>query len=185
MAQGSYYDILGVSASAPVGAIRLAYREIARLTHPDFANGDLEKIDLFRKATEAYKTLSDPEKRKKYDRGHIGIRSVKDLFFKTDVGRRHMEAMLPSAPAAQRRGYDQVIVLDVEQHLLEEGGVVLCTLDSPYGESRTDVPIQIPVDAIKYPWCRVEQYGGKGKNGAQFGDLLILFRTKHSRVKQG
>lgn len=185
MAQGSYYDILGVSASADAEAIRQAYRAIARVNHPDFANEDPEKINLFRQATEAYKTLSDPEKRRRYDRGHVGIRSVQDLFFKTDAGKRQMEAMLPSAPAAQRRGRDQIMVVDVDQRLLKDGGVVSCSLVSPYGGAKTDVPIQIPTDAMLYPWCRVEQYGEKGKNGAQFGDLWILFRIKQGRVKQG
>ncbi len=49
-----WWDILGVSPSASVDAIKSAYRRVAKATHPDTApdgKGDTEK---FRKASEAY-----------------------------------------------------------------------------------------------------------------------------------
>lgn len=59
------YDILGVSSDASQEEIKKAYRKRARETHPD-ANGG--KDGDFAKVSEAYEILSDPEKRKEYDR---------------------------------------------------------------------------------------------------------------------
>lgn len=64
MADKSYYDVLGVSKSASQDEIKKAFRKLAQKHHPD-AGGDEE---TFKNINEAYEVLSDPEKRKQYDR---------------------------------------------------------------------------------------------------------------------
>ena len=59
----SYYDILGVKRDATDDQIKKAFRKLAAKYHPD-AGGDEQK---FKEVSEAYTTLSDPEKRKEYD----------------------------------------------------------------------------------------------------------------------
>jgi curved DNA-binding protein len=59
----NYYDILGVDRSATNEEIRKAFRKLAAKYHPD-AGGDEKK---FKEVSEAYTTLSNPEKRKEYD----------------------------------------------------------------------------------------------------------------------
>lgn len=59
----NYYDVLGVSKSASDEEIRKAFRRLAAKYHPD-AGGDEEK---FKEISEAYNTLSNPDKRKEYD----------------------------------------------------------------------------------------------------------------------
>ena len=60
-----YYDVLGLSPGASESEIKAAYRRLAREFHPDSGTpGDVER---FREVQEAYETLSDPEKRRRYD----------------------------------------------------------------------------------------------------------------------
>lgn len=58
-----YYEILGVDRHAEKDEIKKAYRELSKQHHPDHG-GDAEK---FKELSEAYSTLSDPEKRADYD----------------------------------------------------------------------------------------------------------------------
>jgi molecular chaperone DnaJ len=64
-----YYEILGVSRDATGEEIKKAFRRIARVTHPDANDGGPESAAAFREAAEAYEVLSDPERRRRYDRG--------------------------------------------------------------------------------------------------------------------
>lgn len=65
----NYYEVLGVSRDATGEEIKKAFRRIARATHPDSNGGDPESAAAFREAAEAYEVLSDPERRRRYDRG--------------------------------------------------------------------------------------------------------------------
>lgn len=58
-----YYSVLGVSKSASTSDIKKAYKKLAIEHHPD-RGGTKEK---FAEISEAYETLSDPEKRRAYD----------------------------------------------------------------------------------------------------------------------
>jgi len=70
MAKRDYYEILGVGRDADEAQIKSAYRRLARKVHPD-VNKSPDASQRFKEATEAYEVLSDPEKRKMYDRfGH-------------------------------------------------------------------------------------------------------------------
>ncbi len=87
----SYYDVLGVSKNASDDEIKEAYRDLAMEYHPD-RNPEKENAEeKFKEISEAYDVLSDPEKRKVYDRygkeglerrtGHSGGgRSAEDIF---------------------------------------------------------------------------------------------------------
>ena len=63
-----YYELLQISANAEPDTIHRVYRLLAPRFHPD----NLETGDegRFREITEAYHTLSDPEKRAQYDIVH-------------------------------------------------------------------------------------------------------------------
>ncbi len=61
------YEILEISESASSGAIKSAYRKLARKYHPDLNSGDASCIQKFKEITEAYEILSDNEKKKNYD----------------------------------------------------------------------------------------------------------------------
>ncbi len=63
----TFYDRLGVPKDATMGEIKLAWRTIAKATHPDLFPGDEEKRKRFIAAKEAYEVLSEPDKRRFYD----------------------------------------------------------------------------------------------------------------------
>ena len=58
-----HYSTLGISKDAGADDIKRAYRKLASQHHPD-KGGDTKK---FQEIEEAYRTLSDPEKRQQYD----------------------------------------------------------------------------------------------------------------------
>ena len=60
-----YYGILGVSPGAGMEEIKAAFREQAKLFHPD--SGAKADAERFRSVQEAYATLRDPYRRRAYD----------------------------------------------------------------------------------------------------------------------
>lgn len=73
MAQPDLYKILGVEKKASADEIKKAYRKLARQYHPDRNPGDERSEERFKEVQGAYDVLSDPEKRKQYDRGGLSF----------------------------------------------------------------------------------------------------------------
>lgn len=63
----NYYDILGVQENSGQDSIKKAYREMAKKYHPD-KNKDPNAEERFKKITEAYENIGEPNKRQEYDR---------------------------------------------------------------------------------------------------------------------
>src|SRR5215467_12792100 len=67
-----FYVILGVSRDASLTDLKRAYKRLARKFHPDINPGDRRAAAQFRQIAEAYETLSDPDRRRRYDAlGHM------------------------------------------------------------------------------------------------------------------
>jgi curved DNA-binding protein CbpA len=60
-----YYVVLGIAEDADDETIRSAFRALARRYHPDVGAGS-SPVE-FQRAREAYETLVDPERRRRYD----------------------------------------------------------------------------------------------------------------------
>jgi len=65
------YEILQVARTASADEIKKAYRKLAKKLHPDLNPGNKAVEQQFKEVSAAYDLLSDPEKRRRYDRGEI------------------------------------------------------------------------------------------------------------------
>ncbi len=68
-----YYNILGVDKKASKDEIKKAFYKLAHKYHPDKKEGDEAK---FKEVNEAYQTLSDENKRSKYDQYGSGFENM-------------------------------------------------------------------------------------------------------------
>jgi molecular chaperone DnaJ len=65
------YELLGLARGATLIEIKRSYRRLARKYHPDINPGDHAAEARFKEITRAYETLSDPERRVRYDAGAL------------------------------------------------------------------------------------------------------------------
>jgi len=65
--QRDYYEVLGVSPDATLEEIKKSYRRLVRKYHPDVHHDKKLAERAFVQISEAYRVLSDPERRRSYD----------------------------------------------------------------------------------------------------------------------
>jgi molecular chaperone DnaJ len=76
-----FYIVLGLEREATLSDIKRAYRRLARKLHPDINPGDRLAAAQFRQIAEAYETLSDPDRRHRYDTAGLGAPAAEATTF--------------------------------------------------------------------------------------------------------
>jgi DnaJ-class molecular chaperone len=65
------YEVLGVGKNADAGAIKSAYRRLAKKLHPDANKNDPKTAQRFAEVNSAYEILGEERKRRAFDAGEI------------------------------------------------------------------------------------------------------------------
>jgi curved DNA-binding protein CbpA len=90
-----YYNILSIPFSATEAEIKLAYRKMARLFHPDMHPEDPEGFTAkFQEITEAYETLSDAYKKQGYDqryRQYVLMEQTEEYYYEPETHHYYYE----------------------------------------------------------------------------------------------
>ncbi len=124
---GSFYDCLGIEPAASDKRIRQAYEDVLDTLEPDlsFAN-ELEDIGKRMRAvraslTEAYETLSDPERRRAYDRSLSSTSSdatnAADVLSSLTVAAKAQAANPPAAKTSPKAAQEaELYFLEANRH---------------------------------------------------------------------
>ncbi|WP_127471487.1 DnaJ C-terminal domain-containing protein [Thiomicrorhabdus aquaedulcis] len=187
-----YYAILGVSRTANEAEIKKAYRKMAAKWHPDKPTGDEAK---FKELSEAYETLSDPEKRAMYDQyganyqqrhssgfgGYEGGADFSDIFGSVFGGRGGAQGGFGQQQGRPRpqKGDDQTVRVMLSLEEAMDG--VERTINVQTGNARSQshsydtqpIKVRIPAGVLQDQKIRVKEKGFSGLNGGPSGDVLI------------
>jgi curved DNA-binding protein len=115
-----YYATLGVPRDASEQDIKKAFRKLARQYHPDVAKDKKAAEEKFKEINEAYEVLSDPEKRKKYDR--LGARWQEDAGFQPPPGWEGGGWTSPDGAQTQEFHFDGTGFSDFFEQFFGRGG---------------------------------------------------------------
>ena len=85
-----FYETLQVSPRADRDTIERVFRHLAKRYHPD--NKDSGNADTFTRIVEAYRVLTDPEERARYDITYERVRSTQWRIFDQDTTRSEVVA---------------------------------------------------------------------------------------------
>lgn len=188
-----YYKILGISKTASESEIKSAYRKLARKLHPDLNPNDASAQSKFQQINEANEVLSDPEKRKKYDKYGKDWEHAEE-FEKAkqqrqstrNTGRQQggedfssefsdfFESMYGAGSGSRGRqtrfrGQD----INAELHLgLRE---VYETKKQTLSVNGKSIRLTIPAGVENGQIIKIAGHGGPGVNGGPNGDLYLTF----------
>ncbi|MCF0069361.1 J domain-containing protein [Dyadobacter sp. CY261] len=195
MAFVDYYQILGLDKNADDKAIKNAYRKLARKYHPDLNPNDKEAQKKFQELNEANEVLSDPEKRKKYDKYGKDWQHSEE-FERARQSRRQagaqegqwysgndgggfsdfFESMFGSASGfggggrpARFRGQDYQAEIHLGLRDAYETHKQTLTVNGK------NIRITVPAGVENGQTIKIAGHGGPGSNGGPNGDLYITF----------
>lgn len=195
-----YYKILGISNyKASAEEIKQAYREQAKRYHPDVNTTSSFSEERFKDVNEAYKVLSTPASRRKYDRmwySHVGKKqkvnyeeskrskeSVFSDFFNMFFG----EKLQDKTKANEENKKNKKVALKGENIETE---INISILEAFYGQEKKislrtlngkmkTFTIKIPAGIRKNEKIRLMGQGKPGENGGRAGDLLIKVQIEN------
>ncbi|MBC2840040.1 DnaJ C-terminal domain-containing protein [Robiginitalea sp. SC105] len=194
-----YYKVLGIGQKASQKEIKSAYRKLARKYHPDLNPDDREAEQKFKQVNEAHEVLSDPEKRKKYDKygkdwQHAEefekagrSRSSGEPFgsYTYSQGSEHdfsdfFESMFGGFGGGRQSRRQGFRGPDLKANLELDLRDVYKTHKRTLTVGDRNIRITIPAGIEDGQTIKIAGYGGKGRNGGPDGDLFITFSLRNS-----
>jgi curved DNA-binding protein len=200
-----YYRILGVEKTATASDIKNAYRKLARKYHPDLNPKDANAKKNFQQINEANEVLSDPEKRKKYDKygkdwQHAGQfeNAKQDQEQSSDFrGQRYsraqsggdfsdfFESMFGGSANAGRNRQVKFRGEDYNAQLQLKLTDVYQSHKQTLSVNGKNIRITIPAGIENGQTIKISGHGGPGINGGPNGDLYITFTiSNHPGMKR-
>ena len=181
-----YYNTLGITKSASETDIKTAYRKMAMKHHPD-RGGDEKK---FKEVTEAYETLSDPQKKQMFDMGvdpnaqHTSYRQGSPFEFHFNTG--NFEEVFGNfgfggRPARKNKTLNVNIEVALEDIL--KGKVIDAEIGIPNGNKRL-VNIEVPPGIESGQQIRYRGMGEHTLKDVAPGDLIVNVLVKQHSVFQ-
>lgn len=190
-----YYQVLGISKNATADEIKKAYRKLARKYHPD-TNNDAASNKKFQEINEANEVLSDPEKRKKYDRygkdwqhseayekaqqqrnykggGQQGGYDFGDFEFGGGGFSDFFNSMFGGGNRQTRSSKGADTRATIETRLTE----AFTTHQETFQINGKAVRLTIPAGIEDGQQIRLKGYGQPGRNNGTAGDLYITFHV--------
>ena len=186
-----YYKTLGISQTASSEEIKKAYRKLARKFHPDVNPNDKEAHKKFQEINEANEVLSDPEKRKKYDKygknwqhgeaqeqaqrqyqqsGNFGGQS-----FGGDFDEGHFSDFFASMFGGGRQSKARYRGDDLSATLQLNLTDVLHSHKKTITINGRNIRITIPAGIENGQVLKLKGHGDPGSNGGPNGDLHVTF----------
>jgi len=194
-----YYKILGVPKTATTDEIKKAYRKLAREYHPDVNQNNADAHKKFQQINEANEVLSDPEKRKKYDKygkdwqhGEAYEQQQRQYQQRSqsygggDFGdfeggdfSEFFSSMFGGGAGGGRRRSTKMQGQDLNATLSLKLSEIFKTHQQTVTINGKKVRITIPAGIEDGQMIKLKGYGGEGHNGGPAGDLYITFNIQN------
>lgn len=184
-----YYKILGLDTTrVTVEEIKSAYRAAVKRNHPDLNVDDNLAEEKIKDINEAYKTLSIPASKRKYDRIWNSRNNAnnyqkfkgKNIFnmFLGDIPKDDEERIVRKTPLKGENIETEIRVSLEDAFYGLEKKISLRTVD---GKMKT-FEVKIPEGIRNGEKIRLLGQGKKGINGGKNGDLLIKINIEDSKM---
>ena len=187
----NYYKILGLTKNtkSTQEEIKSAYREQAKKYHPDVNVDNKNAEERFRDINEAYRTLSDPIQKKKYDRSwnnYIGKKIQKAKMSEKEIKVNDIVSMFFGGNISKKseekepiRGQNIEVQIDISVKEAFDGTHKKISFNNEKEKNKI-IEIYIKPGIKNGEVIRAEGKGKNGKNGGKNGDLLIQINIKNS-----
>lgn len=191
MAYKNYYKILNLETShVSIEEIKVAYRQAAKKYHPDLNVGDKLAEEKIKDINEAYRTLSVPASKRKYDRiwnSRFG-RSEKAFSGKGEkasiinmfIGNTQSEEGKPNIAKEIVKGENIETEIGISIQEAFYGKEKMISLKTMEGKIK-NIVVAIPQGIKNGEKIRLIGQGKPGENGGKSGDLLIKINIEDSK----
>lgn len=177
----NYYDTLGLQMGATPEEIKAAYRKLAKQHHPD-SGGDVSK---FQEVSNAYETLSDPNKRAQYDFQVNQPQGQPGFSFNFSHGdpmadiHNHFSQMFGFNFAhAQQVPRNRNIRVQLDLDFIETLNPCQKTIDYNLSNGRETITLDIPAGIQDQSIFNVSGRGDNGNQQVPRGNLEVIIRVK-------